>query len=87
VWADVKIHLDKAGAQPVPADFGMLRASLLAAQAATPTALASAAAHRLPPAGEALTRLFVGRADADAMAALHASFSPAIARLDLEEER
>jgi hypothetical protein len=83
----VKIHLDKAGAQPVLADFDMLRASLVAAQAATPTALASASAHSLPASGEALTRLLVGHADADAMAVLHASFSPAIARLQEEAER
>jgi hypothetical protein len=80
----VKIRFDWSGREPAKPDFAMLRASLEAAQAATPTATASERAKPQVELTEALARLF-GEA-AVSPAALHGSFHPAPpAREDGEE--
>ena len=55
----MKIRMDIGGAIPARPDFGMLRAGMIAAQAATPTALASLTMPAAPiSAQDALTDMF-----------------------------
>lgn len=66
----MKVFTGHKGAAPIAPDYAMLRAALMAAQAATPTARANSACE---PADfdphAALHALFASRADLDAPAA------------------
>ncbi|WP_294393053.1 hypothetical protein [uncultured Sphingomonas sp.] len=72
----MKIDLNWRGEDPAKSDYAMLRASIAAAQASTPTASASERAKGRSEASEALTCLF-GDADLVDQARLHGSFNPA----------
>ncbi|UAK24874.1 hypothetical protein [Sphingomonas nostoxanthinifaciens] len=71
----MKMRFDVGGAVPTHPDFDMLRAGLAAAQAATPTALASLRTRPLLDRAEALVRLF-GEDRADDRTALCGCFHP-----------
>lgn len=72
----MKIRIDTNGASPIRPDFAMLRSSLVAAQASTPTARACEEAHRRPIAARALLDLFSHPGDAPARAMPGGRFSP-----------
>ncbi|WP_420141925.1 hypothetical protein [Sphingomonas sp.] len=75
---NVKIRIDGHNGEPARSGFAMLLASLTAAQAATPTAAASAPATRANGHAEVLTELF-GQHDHGACERLRGRFAPTAA--------
>jgi hypothetical protein len=65
----VKVDLGLSGVPASPADYAMLKAALIAAQAATPTARASSAVTAQPDPRDVLERLFADAVTDPAIAA------------------
>jgi hypothetical protein len=79
-WQVVKDGFDWSGSEPTKSDFAMLRASVEAAQAATPTAVAHICAKPHVELIEALARMFGDAAAVEP--GLHGSFHPDAPRRD-----
>ena len=83
----MKIHFEKAGAEPIQPDFAMLCASLVGVQAASPTALAEAAAPAPKEPVNPLIERLAWPVGEERDGRWSASFHPVIARREAGDER